>query len=105
VEGESLQELVKKQAMLIEQQAEIIKRQEAEIAGLRAQIVELQTTIAHLHKDSWNSSKPPSSDLVNLKRKKQKKPAVKTGKLADRRAIRSMSAHPFPPNRLIQQLK
>jgi hypothetical protein len=45
----------------------IIREQEARIAGLEAQIVELKATIARLQKDSRNSSKPPSSDIVKPK--------------------------------------
>jgi hypothetical protein len=65
VEGENLQKLVKKQA-------EIIRRQEAEIADLKVQIVELKTIIARLQKDSRNSSKPPSSDIIKPKAQAQK---------------------------------
>jgi hypothetical protein len=53
MEGENLQELVKKQA-------ETIKR-------LEARIVELEAVIACLQKNSRNSSKPPSSDIVKPK--------------------------------------
>jgi uncharacterized coiled-coil protein SlyX len=48
VEGENLQELVKKLLG-------IIKEQEARIAGLEAQVVELKATIARLQKNSRNS--------------------------------------------------
>jgi transposase len=63
VEGENLQKLVKTQA-------EIIKRQAAEIKKLEARIAELEATIACLQKDSRNSSKPPSSDIVKPKKEK-----------------------------------
>jgi hypothetical protein len=53
MEGGNLQELVKKQA-------ETIKL-------LEARIVELEAVIARLQKDSRNSSKPPSSDIVKPK--------------------------------------
>ena len=100
MEGESLQELVKKQAMLIEQQAEIIKRQEAEIAGLRAQIVELQTTIAPLHKDSRNSTKPPSSDLVKPKTKEAQETGGKNRKIGGQKGHKKHERAPFPPKQV-----
>jgi hypothetical protein len=50
MEGENLQESVKKQ--------------EERIAELEGQVLELKTTIAHPQKGSHNSSKPPSSDIV-----------------------------------------
>jgi hypothetical protein len=65
MEGENVQELVQKLLG-------IIKEQEARIAGLEAQLVELKATIARLQKDSRNSSKPPSSDIVKPKPEAQK---------------------------------
>jgi transposase len=53
MEGENLQELVKKQT-------ETIKL-------LKARIVELEAIIARLQKNSRNSSKPPSSNIVKPK--------------------------------------
>jgi cell division protein FtsB len=69
MEGEDLQELVKKLLG-------VIKEQEARIAGLEAQIVELKATIARLQKDSRNYSKPPSSDIVKPKPEAQKTTTV-----------------------------
>jgi cell division septum initiation protein DivIVA len=50
MEGNNLAKLVKQQAELIQQ--------------LRARIAELEAEIAQLKKNSSNSSKPPSSDIV-----------------------------------------
>jgi septal ring factor EnvC (AmiA/AmiB activator) len=79
VEGENLHELVKKQAeiiceqaKLIGKQAETIRKLEARIAGLETQAAELKAAIARLQKDSCNSSKPPSSDIVKPKTAAQK---------------------------------
>jgi transposase len=90
MEGENLQELVKKQAKIISEQAETIKKLEALVA-------ELRETIARLQKDSRNSSKPPSSDIV-----KPKAAPPKTNG-ADKRNIGGQKGHkrhermPFPP--------
>jgi transposase len=82
MEGENLQELVKKQA-------ETIKL-------LQVRIVELEAVVSRLQKDSRNSSKPPSSDIV------KPKPTVK-GKGGDhKRKIGGQPGHkkheriPFP---------
>jgi transposase len=57
MEVESLAELVKRQAIIIQEQAALIKELQGEIVMLRDQI-------AHLKKNSSNSSKPTSSDIV-----------------------------------------
>jgi hypothetical protein len=62
MEGENLQELVKKQAETIRKQTEMIQARSAE----------LETVIARLQKNSRNSSKPPSSDIVKPKTAAQK---------------------------------
>jgi hypothetical protein len=64
VRRENLQELVKKQAKLIDGQTETIKKFEARIAGLEGQVLERQTAIAYPQKDTHNSSKAPSSDIL-----------------------------------------
>jgi transposase len=93
VEGENLQELVKKQA-------ETIKRQEVEIAGLKAQIVELKTIIAHLQKDSCNSSKPPSSDIVKPQNQAQQQGGGKKRKIGGQKGHRKHERIPFPPGQV-----
>jgi transposase len=90
MEGENLQELVKKQA-------EIIKRQEAEIADLKARIVELKTIIAHLQKNSGNSSKPPSSDIVKPKTQAQKQDGGTKRKIGGQRGHKKHERTPFAP--------
>jgi transposase len=86
--------------MLIEQQAEIIKRQEAEIAGLKAQIVELQTTIAPLHKDSRNSSKPPSSDIVKPNTKEAQETGGKNRNIGGQQGHKKPERTPVPPEQV-----
>jgi transposase len=99
MEGENLQDLVRKQAKTISEQAEIISKQAAlieqqaeTIKRLEARIVELETlvrkqqdTIAHLQKTSSTSSKPPSSDIV------KPKPPPTNGK---KRKIGGQKGHP-----------
>jgi transposase len=110
--GEDLQELVRKQAQtiaeqaqLIERQAEIIKKLEARIIELESQTADLKTIIAHLQKNSRNSSKPPSSDIV--------KPKTNTprGKDGIKRKIGGQPGHtkherlPFPPEQVDQVIE
>jgi transposase len=98
--GEDLRGLVKQQAEIILKQAETIRTLEARIAGLEGQVVELKATIARLQKDSRNSSKPPSSDIV-----KPKTAAAKEGK-GSKRKIGGQPGHkkherpPFPPEQV-----
>jgi transposase len=93
MEGEKLQELVKKQT-------KIIKRQEARIAGLEAQIVELRATIARLQKDSRNSSKPPSSDIVKPKPEAHKNNRGKPLKIGGQKGHKKHERTPFPPDQV-----
>jgi hypothetical protein len=97
--GENLPELVRKQAEIIRKQAETITKQAGTIARLEARIIELEAAIALLKKNSHNSSKPPSSDIV------KPKTAVENEKLAARAAMQSMSVNPSLRNRLIKQSK
>jgi cell division protein FtsB len=57
MEGENLVELVTAQA-------ELIQQLEAKLTEAAALIAELEAEIARLKKNSSNSSKPPSSDIV-----------------------------------------
>ncbi|MCL2623772.1 MAG: IS66 family transposase [Planctomycetaceae bacterium] len=59
-----LQQLVLEQAALIEQLRTRITELEAEVVALRATNASLQATIVTPQKNSGNSSKPPSSDIV-----------------------------------------
>jgi transposase len=93
MEGENLQELVKKQA-------EIIKRQAAEIADLKARIAELKTIIAHLKKDSQTSSKPPSSDIVKPKPPAQKQDGGKKRKTGGQKGHRKHERVHFSPEQV-----
>jgi hypothetical protein len=98
MEGENLQELVKKPLG-------IIREQEARIAGLEAQIVGLKTTIARLQKDSRNSSKPPSSDIVKAKPEAQKNNHDKPLKIGGQKGRRNMNASPSLRTRLTSSLR
>ena len=51
----------------------VVSEQATLIEKLRAEIVELKAEIAILKKNSGNSSKPPSSDIVKPKPKTEKK--------------------------------
>ncbi|GHT87282.1 hypothetical protein FACS1894137_14300 [Spirochaetia bacterium] len=51
---------------------DIIKELETYIRKLQAHIKELESEVARLKKDSSNSSKPPSSDIINPKVNKTK---------------------------------
>jgi DNA repair exonuclease SbcCD ATPase subunit len=95
MEGEDLQELVQKMLG-------IIKEQEARIAGLEAQIVELKATIARLQKDSRNSSKPPSSDIVKPKAEAQKNNHGKPLKTGGQKGHKKHERKPFPPDQVDQ---
>jgi transposase len=100
MEGENLQELVKKQAKIIQEQAEIIKRQAAEIADLKAQIAELKTIIAHLQKDSRNSSKPPSSDIVKPQTLVRQQDGGKKRKIGGQKGHKKHERIPFSPEQV-----
>jgi transposase len=86
MEGNNLAKMVKQQAELIQQ--------------LRARIAELEAEIAQLKKNSSNSSKPPSSDIV-----KPEKPANENGTHEKRKrgAQQGHTRHlrqPFPPSQV-----
>jgi transposase len=91
MEGENLVELVKAQA-------ELIQRLEAKLTEAAAHRAELEAEIARLQKNSSNSSKPPSSDIV-----KPQKPANENG-TCEKRPQGAQQGHkrhlrqPFPPS-------
>jgi transposase len=97
VDGENIQELVKKQAVIIERQAETIRRLEARIGELEAQVTELKTIIAHLRKDSGNSSKPPSSDIVKPKKQTLKANGGTKRKIGGQYGHKKYERTPFSP--------
>jgi predicted RNase H-like nuclease (RuvC/YqgF family) len=112
VEGENLHELVKKQAEIIREQAKLIGKQaetirklEVRIAGLEAQVGELKVTIARLQKDSRNSSKPPSSDIVKLKTAAQKNNHGKPLKTGGQKGRKKHERTSFSPDRLTNSLR
>jgi transposase len=118
-EGESLRELVEKQAKTISEQAEIISKQAAliekqaeTIKRLEARIVELETlvraqqeTIARLQKDSRTSSKPPSSDIVKPKPPSQPINGGKKRKIGGQKGHKKHERVPFPPDRVDQVIE
>ncbi|MDR3342330.1 MAG: DUF6444 domain-containing protein [Treponema sp.] len=84
-------------AKLVKQQAELIQQLAAKLAKADARIAELEAEIARLNKNSSNSSKPPSSDIV-----KSEKPANENGTHEKRKrgAQHGHTRHlrqPFPP--------
>jgi hypothetical protein len=82
MEGENLQELVKKQA-------ETIKL-------LQARIVELEAVITRLQKDSRSSSKPPSSDIVKPKTTAKEKGGGGKRKIGGQPGHKKHERIPFP---------
>jgi transposase len=95
MEGENSQELVKKQAEIIRKQAEMIQ-------ALQTRIVELETIIARLQKDSRNSSKPPSSDIVKPKTAAQKEGGSNTRKIGGQPGHKRHERQPFPAEQVDQ---
>ena len=77
----------------------IIEKQAAEIRVLKETIAQLQEQIARLKKDSHNSSKPPSSDIV-----KPEKSVIKIGRRKRKRGgqygHRKFSRQPFEPEQV-----
>ncbi len=73
-----------------------LKQRDERIATLEKQVAELTDKVAKLSKNSSNSSKPPSSDIVKPPRKKKAKVPV------------TLAANPDTPNtneRLLQKTK
>ena len=84
---------------LINQQAAVIAELRQQIETLVKRIVQLEDEVARLKKDSHNSSKPPSSDIV-----KPKKTAVKPGRKKRKRGgqhgHQKFSRQPFEPGQV-----
>jgi len=102
-------ETIRQQEQTIQRQAQTIRRQQARIAELEqvvarltARVEELSAQVARLSKNSSNSSKPPSSDIV----KPPKPPAPGGGK----RHIGGQPGHPrhqrtpFSPDQINQTI-
>ncbi|MHB9294183.1 putative IS66 family transposase ISCku6 [Hollandina sp. SP2] len=88
MEGENLQELVKKQAETIRL--------------LEARIIELEAIVARLQKNSRNSSKPPSSDIVKPKLAAQKANDRKKRKIGGQKGHTKHERKPYPPEQVDQ---
>jgi len=58
------QQTISRQAETIRRQEQIIRQQQARIAALEKRVADLSAQVARLSKNSSNSSKPPSSDIV-----------------------------------------
>jgi transposase len=56
--------IIKEQAELINVQAELIEQLQSQIVAIESKVVAFESKIALLKKNSGNSSKPPSSDIV-----------------------------------------
>ncbi|MHB9294202.1 hypothetical protein Holit_03329 [Hollandina sp. SP2] len=67
---------------------------------LEARIVELEAIIARLQKDSHNSSKPPSSDIVKPKSTVQKTKGGKKRKMGGQKGHKKHDREPFPPEQV-----
>jgi len=72
---------------LLEKAYDLIERQSVQIANLESKLSELEIKIAHLSKNSSNSSKPPSSDIVKPPRKDGAKGKRKRGGQKGRKGV------------------
>jgi transposase len=83
---------------------QIIEEQRQLIKELRRKIAELELELARLKKDSSNSSKPPSSDIVKPKPKKKpgrRKKTRRGGQPGHSRMLRQ----PLPPDRIDETIE
>jgi len=81
---------------IIRQQAQIIRRQQRRIAELEKKVQELSAQVARLSKNSSNSSKPPSSDIV----KPPKLPGQKGAKIGGQAGHARHERPPFAPDQI-----
>lgn len=82
----------------------IIAQQREQIQALLQRIKELEEEIARLKKDSGNSSKPPSSDIVKPK-KTVRKVSRKKRKRGGQFGHRKFERQPFPPEEIDQVIE
>jgi transposase len=73
---------------------------EARVAALVAQAATLQAALAKAQKNSGNSSKPPSSDIVKPRRKPGKKGRPKKRKIGGQPGHERHGREPFSPDEL-----
>lgn len=89
---------------IINQQAAVIAELRQQLETLVKRIVQLEDEVARLKRDSSNSSKPPSSDIV-----KPKKIAVKLGRKKRKRGGQAghpkFSRQPFEPEQVNEALE
>jgi transposase len=81
---------------IIRQQAQIIRQQQRRIAELEKKVQELSAQVARLSKNSSNSSKPPSSDIV----KPPKLPGQKGAKIGGQPGHARHERPPFAPDQI-----
>ena len=74
----------------------IIAHQQKEIEELRALVAQLRDKIVRLEKNSSNSSKPPSSDIVNPQSRAKHKKPKRGGQSGHRRFQRQL----LPPEQV-----
>jgi transposase len=91
-----------KQGMGRENLQELVKRQAETIRSLEARIIELEAIIAGLQKDSRNSSKPPSSDIVKPKPAAQKTNNSNKRKIGGQKGHKKYERKPYPPEQVDQ---
>ncbi len=84
---------------IIEKQRQYIKLLEEKIHTMELYIAKLEERIAQLEKNSGNSSKPPSSDIVKPK-KTTRKVSRKKRKRGGQQGHRKFTRKPFEPEQV-----
>jgi transposase len=90
---EDYQQIIRQQAQIIRQQQRRIAELEQRVAQLTARVEELSAQVARLSKNSSNSSKPPSSDIV-------KPPGQKGAKIGGQPGHARHERPPFAPDQI-----
>ena len=84
---------------IIEKQRQYIKLLEEKIQSMELYIAKLEERIAQLEKNSGNSSKPPSSDIVKPK-KTTRKVSRKKRKRGGQQGHKKFTREPFEPEQV-----
>ncbi len=84
---------------IIEELRALVAKLTAQLEAQSKRIGELELALAKAHKDSSTSSKPPSSDIVNPKSKKNLGPQTKP-KLGAQRGHQRHLRQPLPPDQV-----
>jgi len=85
---------------VIEELRALVAEQAAELEQLKARIADLELQLARAKKDSSTSSKPPSSDIVKPKSKRQKPGRRKKPKRGAQPGHQRQLREPLPPERI-----